>query len=583
MRGQAAAPGCGISGSKARARSRRSRKTHNAGRIFYRDSEYDRKGKKMNVQFLGAARTVTGSCCIVETDHARFAVDCGMHQGNAEIEKRNVNTRLYHADRLDFILLTHAHIDHCGLLPRMLREKFDGPVYCTEPTVDLVAIMLEDSAYIQETEAEWANRKRARRGGEERVEPLYTLDEVKGIIRRLRPTRYEETFEPATGLRVRYRDAGHILGSSFLEIEVAEKGEVTRLLFSGDLGRPGALLMNAPSQPAMPVDYLFMESTYGDRNHKNEDGSLDELAEAILHASGKGGKTIIPAFAVERTQEIIHCLFLLHKQGRLPEGIPVYVDSPLAIKATKIFRKHRDFLDRQTGRYIASGEDPLSLPGLRHTPDVKASQAINTQEGPAVVISASGMCNAGRIKHHLRHNLWRPEASIVFVGYQSAGTPGRRIIDGAASVSILGEDIAVAAKIFTIGGFSAHAGQGQLLEWVGRFIRPELTVFLLHGESRAQNILAGLLRERFHVAARAPAYLEELTLSPGKEPVVREDRRLAAGKVNWTLLLAETEGKLAQLRASLADAHTRPWEEQVDIRERILELNKRFMHVISNL
>ncbi|MDR2488402.1 MAG: MBL fold metallo-hydrolase [Desulfovibrio sp.] len=537
----------------------------------------------MKVQLLGAAQTVTGSCCILETEHARFAVDCGMHQGNAEIEKRNCNTRVYQAAKLDFILLTHAHIDHSGLLPRMMRENFDGLVYCTEPTVDLVSLMLEDSAYIQEMEAEWANRKRARRGKEDPVEALYTLEEARAVLSRLRPTRYGEAFEPAPGVRVCYRDAGHILGSSFLEIEISENGALTRLLFSGDLGRPGALLMNAPAQPAMPVDYLFMESTYGDRNHRNEDSSRDELADAIRHASSRGGKTIIPAFAVERTQEILHSLFLLHKEGSLPEGIPVYVDSPMAIKATKIFRKHGDFLDRQTGDYIASGDDPLSLPGLQYTLDAGASQAINARQGPAIIISASGMCNAGRIKHHLRHNLWRPDASIVFVGYQSVGTPGRKIIDGAKSISILGEDIAVAAKIFTIGGFSAHAGQSQLLEWVSRFVRPELTVFLLHGESKAQRILADLLRERFQVRVSAPAYLEELTLAPGKEPVVRADRRLASGKINWTLLLAETEGKLAQLRASLADAHDRPREEQAEIQEQILELNKRFMYVISNL
>jgi metallo-beta-lactamase family protein len=537
----------------------------------------------MKIQMLGAARTVTGSCYILETATARFAVDCGMHQGNAEVEKRNRNAALYRAAQLDFVLLTHAHIDHCGLLPRMAKEAFSGPVYCTEPTVDLLAIMLEDSAYIQETEAEWANRKRARHGREGFVEALYTLEDAQAIISRLRPVNYDEAFEPAPGVRVCYRDAGHILGSSFLELEISEGENTTRLIFSGDLGRQGALLMNAPMQPAIAVDYLFLESTYGDRDHKNEDSSRDELAEAIAHASRQGGKTIIPAFAVERSQEIIYSLFLLHKEGRLAENIPIYLDSPLAVKATKIFRKHHGFLDQATEHYIASGDDPFSLPNLHYVLSSKDSQAINSQKGPAIIISASGMCNAGRVKHHLRHNLWRPEASIVFVGYQSLGTPGRKIIDGAKSISLLGEDIAVAAKIFTIGGFSAHAGQSQLLEWVGRFMQPLPAIFLVHGEERAQHTLAELLRERFQATVQAPAYLEQLTLAPGKKPLTQRDSRLSPHKVNWTLLLAETEGKLAQLRASLVDAHERPFEEQADIREQILDLNKRFMHVISSL
>ena len=306
----------------------------------------------MKVQLLGAAQTVTGSCYIIEANQVRFAIDCGLHQGNAEIEKRNVNTALYRADAWDFVLLTHAHIDHSGLLPRMVKEKFSGPVYCTEPTMDLISIMLQDSAHIQEMEAEWANRKRARYGNGTPVEPLYTVEDALAITRQLKSTRYNEVFEPAPGVRVRYRDAGHILGSSFLELEITEDGNLTRLVFSGDLGRPNALLMNDPSQPTMPVDYLFMESTYGDRNHKNEGTSRDELAAAIAHATKQGGKTIIPAFAVERTQEILYTLFLLYKENKLPAGIPIYVDSPLAIKATEIFRKHHAFLDPEAEKYM---------------------------------------------------------------------------------------------------------------------------------------------------------------------------------------------------------------------------------------
>ncbi len=535
----------------------------------------------MKVQLLGAAQTVTGSCYVIETGSVRFAVDCGMHQGNAEIEKRNLHTEAYRAQQLDFILLTHAHIDHSGLLPRMAKEGFAGPVYCTEPTRDLLEIMLLDSAHIQEMEAEWASRKMARRGGES-VKPLYSAEDAALITKQLRTVRYDTPLEPVPGVRVWYRDAGHILGSSFLEMEVTNAEGITRLVFSGDLGRPKALLMDDPSLPAIQADYLFLESTYGDRNHKDESTSRDELAKAVAYSYSHGEKTIIPAFAVERTQEILYSLFLLYKEGRLPD-IPVYVDSPLAIRATEIFRKHRLYLDEEARTHWANGEDPLALPGLKYTPDTKDSQAINERKGPAIVISASGMCNAGRIKHHLRHNLWRPGASIVFVGYQGVGTPGRKIVDGAKSIAMLGDEIAVAAKIFTIGGFSGHAGQQQILDWVRHFARPDLTVFLVHGEEKAQNILAGLLRSEFGLSVTVPRHMEELILAAGKEPLVQMDARLAPKKVNWELLLSDTEGKMTQLRAALSGAQELPWADQMEVKDELLELNKRVMRLLSQL
>lgn len=537
----------------------------------------------MKIRLLGAARTVTGSCCVIEAAGSRFAVDCGMHQGNAQIEKRNLNTKAYRASELDFILLSHAHIDHSGLLPRMGRDGFTGPVYCTGPTRDLLDIMLLDSAHIQEMEAEWANRKRARRGGDV-VEALYTAADAERVSTQFRTTRYNEPFFPAPGVRVCFRDAGHILGSSFMEMEITEQGGKTGLIFSGDLGRPDALLVNNPERPLIRADYLFMESTYGDRNHKNEAVSRDELADAITHATANGQKTIIPAFAVERTQEIIYALFLLHKEGRLPRDIPVYVDSPLAIKATEIFRSHPEYVDRDTREFLRNGEDPLALPGLRYTPSAGESQAINLQKGPAVIISASGMCNAGRIKHHLRHNLWREGASIVFTGYQAMGTPGRKIVDGAKTITILGEEIKVAAKVYTIGGFSAHAGQSQILEWVGGFVHPDLKVFLVHGEEKAQQPLAELLRRRFGLTVNIPVYLEELTFEPGKAPRLhRGENAEAAGTINWALLLAETEDTLTQLRAKFAGVERKDWAAQIEIQEQLLHLNKQFLHLISQL
>lgn len=535
----------------------------------------------MKIKLLGAAQTVTGSCFVIETEKVRFAVDCGMHQGNAQIERRNANTAQYRATALDFILLTHAHIDHGGLLPRMVKEGFKGPVYCTEPTLDLLGIMLLDSAYIQEAEAEWANKKRVRRGGVA-APPLYDTTDAVAAVKLLRPIRYGGFLEPAPGIRVRWRDAGHILGSAFLEMEVEEYGKTTRVVFSGDLGRPNALIVSDPERPEGPVDYLFMESTYGDRNHKDECRSRDELAGAIQYSYANGQKAIIPSFAVERTQEVIYALYLLRKEGRLPD-IPVYVDSPLAIKATEIFRRHCGYFDRDTQDLLASGEDPLTLPNLMYTPDARDSQAINERKGPAIVISASGMCNAGRIKHHLRNNLWREGASIIFTGYQAVGTLGRRIVDGAKSVTILGDEIKVAARIFTIGGFSGHAGQSQILDWVEPLAHPELKIFLVHGEERAQLPLADLLRLRYGLSVEMPAYLEELFLEAGREPEKRLDERVPSQKINWEFLLSETERHMRQLRDATASASSMSWAEQAELEAELLDLDRKIVQIVSRM
>ncbi|MDL2267726.1 MBL fold metallo-hydrolase [Desulfovibrio sp. OttesenSCG-928-G15] len=534
----------------------------------------------MKIQLLGAAQTVTGSCYIVETENARFAVDCGMHQGNTQIEQRNRNVELYRGSELDFILLTHAHIDHSGLLPLMAKDGFTGPVYCTEPTLELLEIMLLDSAHIQEMEAEWASRKKARRGGEP-VEALYSTDDAITITKQLKSTRYDRSFDPAPGISVCFRDAGHILGSSFLELSVRESEGVTSVIFSGDIGRPDSLIVNDPAHPLNKADYLFMESTYGDRDHKNEDSSRDELAEAIAYSYAQGEKTIIPAFAVERTQEVLYALYLLSKEGRLPD-IPIFVDSPLAIKATKIFNNHPEYFDNATKAILRSGENPFSLPNLKYTLETKDSQAINTLEGPAIVISASGMCNAGRIKHHLKHNLWRHGASIVFTGYQGIGTPGRKIVDGEKVITLLGEPVEVNAKVYTIGGFSAHAGQSQILDWVGAFARPELKIFLVHGEETAQEVLAELMRERFKMHVEIPDYLETLVLESGKEPQVYMEKD-AQKAINWAFLLSETENKMAQLKSALVGVGSRRWADQTEIQEDILDLNKRILHIVSQL
>ncbi len=538
----------------------------------------------MKIQLLGAAQTVTGSCYLIEANGHTFTVDCGMYQGNAEIEKRNWDSATYKAKKLDFILLTHAHIDHSGLLPRLVRDGFGGRVYGTLPTRELARLMLLDSAHIQETEAAWNNRRSAREG-KRPTEALYSVEDAEKAGGLFEVREYGKSFEPAPGIKVTFQDAGHILGSAFTEIEVTEADGVTKLLFSGDLGRPEALLLDDPDRPDIRPDYVFLESTYGDRDHKDESTSRDELAAAIRYSYDRGQKTIIPAFAVERTQEILYCLYLLHKAGKLPRDIPVFVDSPLAIRATEVFKSNPEFMDKELADIFRAGGDPFFVPNLKYTLDTKESQAINTLDGPAIVISASGMCNAGRIKHHLRHNLWRTGASIVFVGYQAIGTPGRKIVDGAKSVTIHGEDIKVEAKIFTIGGFSAHAGQSQLLAWVKNFARPDVKFILVHGEDKAQSILAEKIKELYKASVEIPGYLDVLTLVPGEAAISQPppEQVWQPPRVNWEFLFKEAHFKVDLLRQQTEALAQMRWEDQVELRDKILHINSRLSELYSSL
>jgi len=541
-----------------------------------------RKEKFMKITFLGAARTVTGSCYVLECEHARFAIDCGMHQGNRVIEMRNRDEGgVYHPESLDFILLTHAHIDHSGLLPRLVAKGFKGPVFTTTPTRDLLGIMLEDSARIQETDAQWRSTKKLR-AGDPPVEPLYTVEQAQKAFLQLKTQEYNQAFEPKPGVRVVFNDAGHILGSAFIEIWIKEGEEETKLVFSGDLGRPNQLLVRNP-QTVEAADFLFLESTYGARNHKNETQSREELAEAIAYSYERGQKVIIPAFAVERTQELLYSLYLLRKEGRLPEDMPVYVDSPLAIKATEIFRRHWDYYDQQTKELVKNGENPLEMPNLRYTLTADESRAINTSEGSAIVIAGSGMANAGRIKHHLRHNIWKAGASIVFVGFQAEGTPGRRIVDGAQAVRILGEELSVKARVFTIGGFSGHAGQSQILDWLSHFRNPEVQVYLVHGEHSGQKVLAELIREKFKLAVHIPDYLDECLLEKGGRFELTARPSLAAPRIDWEYLLEQTSEKLAQVQERVEFIQRMGLSNQVEIRGNLLDINSRFTSILSEL
>jgi len=534
----------------------------------------------MKVRFMGAARTVTGSCYILNAGSHRFALDCGMHQGGTEIEQRNWDTSIYRPADIEFFIITHAHIDHTGLLPRMTKNDFKGRIYATPPTADLMRIMLLDSAHVQEMEAQWRNKKSQRHGGKQ-VAPLYTQRDAEAVFPLFEPVPYEKPFAPFPGLEINFRDAGHILGASMVEMWTEEGGARMKLVFSGDIGRPAQLIIEDPSI-VKDADFLFLESTYGNRDHKDEDASLDELADAVAYSYGNRDKVIIPAFAVERTQEMIYSLYLLQKDGRLPKDMPVFVDSPLAIQATEIFRRWTQYMDQDTRRLLANREDPFAMPNLHYSLTTEESIAINNLKGPAVVISASGMADAGRIKHHLRHNLWREGASVVFVGFQADGTTGRKIIDGAQKVRIFNEDVAVKAKIYTINGFSAHAGQSQILQWLSHFEKNTMQVILVHGEYAAQQVLADRIKERFGMKTLIPDYLEEIALKPGVEPARVAYSEKAPAGIDWDHLLDDLEHTVARLRLQKTDLDAKGAAQQDEIRNRLLEAGRRLSDILPD-
>jgi metallo-beta-lactamase family protein len=469
----------------------------------------------MHVTCLGAARTVTGSSFLITLDDQRcFLVDCGMFQGGRQIEMRNYSTGSYRVPDLEGIFITHAHIDHSGLVPRLVREGFRGPVFGTEATCDLLKILWLDSAHIQEMEAEWQTRKNKRKG-RRGIEPLYETVDAETAIRLLRPVDIDVEQSLLPAVNTKFVTAGHILGAAGIHFNLSGRNGPCRVGFSGDLGRPGQLII-PDAEKLPPVDMLFMESTYGNRRHKTLVESQNELIDVVGEAYREGGKVIIPAFAVERTQEIIYTLARAHEQGRIPDDMPIFLDSPLAIQATLIFRKHPDFFDEATLTLLDDGKTPMNLPNLKFTPKTQDSQAINEHKGPAIIIAGSGMANAGRIKHHLKHNLWKSNCHVVIVGFQAKGTTGRQLVEGASKVKIFREDVAVMAKIHTIGGFSAHADQAELLDWLDGQVHAGLQINLMHGEESVILAFQRLAQERYPEATfHVPRFREMIPLQPG--------------------------------------------------------------------
>ncbi len=476
----------------------------------------------VKITCMGGAGSVTGSCFFVESPGGKkVLVDCGLFQGGRQMERRNWEGWEFDPAELNTVLLTHAHIDHSGRIPKLVKDGFSGRIITSPPTAELCEIMFMDAAHIQEMDAEWQTRKNKRQA-KEVIEPLYTTEDAEKSSRLLSPVERDRIIDIEPGLRARLRNAGHILGSSILELWVEEDGVSIKLVFSGDLGKKNQLILKDPHE-IFDADYLFVESTYGNRHHRSLEESKYELLDAINYSVSKGEKIMIPAFAVERTQEIIYLLGEFHRQGDLPD-IPIYLDSPLAIKATEIFRKNKRFYDEEALAIVDEGYDPFDLPNLRFTESTRESMAINERQGSAIVIAGSGMCTAGRIKHHLKHNLWRKGASVVFVGFQANGTTGRKIVEGAKEVKIFRERVAVEAKVFTIGGFSAHADQGDLLRWVGHF-ESNPKVFVIHGETSASVALAERIRSDFSLQAEVPEWKERLVLKPKEVMIERHEAK----------------------------------------------------------
>ncbi len=447
----------------------------------------------MQIQFHGAAQQVTGSCHLLEINGKKILIDCGLYQGGREMDEENAEPFGFEPAEIDFLLLTHAHLDHCGRIPLLVKRGFEGEIITTSASSELARLVLLDSASLQEEEARYKSRKASRHGQKETIEPLYSIvDALNSFGYFGRTAHYHEPLDILPGLKATFIDAGHILGSAAIVLETSIKGKPRKIIFSGDLGYHGRAIIRNPDTPPA-ADVVIMETTYGDRNHKTLAPTLEEFYNAINKTLKQGGNVIIPSFALERAQELLYYIREGMDKGLLPQYLPVFLDSPMAISATEIFRRHPECFDKDTCKIFKSGVDPLSFPGLRFTRETAESMAINNITGGAIIIAGSGMCTGGRIRHHLKHNLWNQHNSIIFVGYAAQGTLARRIIDGARTVKIFGEEIPVQASIYTIGGFSAHADQHELLEWHKKTGSPAVT-FLVHGDKDVQPLFAKKLK-----------------------------------------------------------------------------------------
>ena len=548
----------------------------------------------MKITFLGATKTVTGSNYLVEAAGKKFLVDCGMWQGRKELEEENFEEFDFNPADIDFMLLTHAHIDHSGRIPKLYNEGFKNKIYTHKATCDLCALMLPDSGHIQEMENEWKNRKRMRKGLPAR-EPLYTAEQAARCLELFEPVQYDQIIEITPDIHVRFNDAGHMLGSSIIELWVNENGKQTKTVFTGDLGNNDIPLLSEPTM-IEDTDYLVMESTYGSRKHIKNDKKAEMFLDIVSETLDKRGTVVIPSFAVGRTQEILYELNKI-KETRNDEKFlkeyetlmkaPVYVDSPLAISSTEVFKENMNLFDEETQAEIKRGDNPLEFPGLKFTVTAEESKALNENPEPCIIISASGMCEVGRIKHHLKHNLWNPNSTILFVGYQAPGTLGYSIVNGAKKVKIFGEEIAVNARIEYIEGYSGHADQDGLMNFVYSFIKKPKQIFLIHGEEESQEVLEQKLEEETKLPVKIPNYGDTYELAQEEMAKLTHtiERKLPINN------RAEVLRRLEKLKSEILDMDTAVKEDMDNkeltdedifrISEKIKDLEKQILNVIE--
>lgn len=535
----------------------------------------------MKLQFLGAARVVTGSSFLLEVAGRKILIDCGMFQGAKTVRALNYRNFLYEPQSLDCVLLTHAHVDHCGLLPKLCKAGFKGAIYATKVTSELCRIMLPDSAHIQECDAEIANRK-GQRAGKKYVEPLYTVDDAYDALTHIAPVQYDVDLQITPEVRVCFRDAGHIIGSAILEVYVTENHETAKLLFSGDLGQPNQPIIKDPTL-IEGADYVICESTYGNRMHQHYDKE-EKLAEVINDTIDRGGNVIIPSFAVGRTQTLLYYLHKLWKAGKIPD-VPVVLDSPLAIAATRIFAHNTQDFDEESVHMLNSDGSLPEMPHLKIAETAQESKALNEMEGAKIIISASGMADAGRILHHLKHNLWKAESSVLFVGYQAEGSMGRRLIEGVKRVKIIGEEVGVKAKIYNLDGFSAHADRNQIMDWLQHVAKPApAKLFLVHGEPEASEPLAQFIKEKLCWDVYIPKY-GDAALMHGRKCQIEEadiaELEPAVKDLQEFLSLAEADYR--QIRKRIFSIVSHEPEKMRDVTARLEKVLRYLKKVMNDL
>ena len=546
----------------------------------------------MKITFLGATKMVTGSNFLVEAAGKKFLVDCGMYQGKAELELENYRPFEFNPAEIDFMLLTHAHIDHSGRIPKLYNDGYKNPIYAHKATCDLCGIMLPDSGHIQEMESEWKNKKRERKG-EKTYPALYTAEDAINSLDLFIPVKYDEIIQVDENIYVRFNDAGHMLGSSIIEVWAKENGKETKAVFTGDLGNNDIPLLDSPTM-IENCDYLVMESTYGSRLHMRNDEKAEMFLDIVSETIDNGGTVVIPSFAVGRTQEILYELNKI-KEKRDDEEfrrkyktlmkVPVYVDSPLAISATEIFRQNTDLFEDKIKEEMEKGDNPLEFPGLKFTQTADESKALNESHEPAIIISASGMCDVGRIKHHLKHNIWNPNSTILFVGYQAPGTLGYSIVNGAKKVTIFGEEFAVNARIEYIEGYSGNADQEWLMNFIYSFITKPKHIFLVHGEEESQEVLRNKILEETGIGVSIPEFGETYELCDELK-IVNKIKAKKSNSIKQEILrrLDKLQYEMKDMqdfvKQDVDDAYLRD-EDMFRINEKIKDLEKQILNIIE--